>query len=85
MVILWKILILLYTFVQVLMENFLGEMVTKILKLFQDSHVQVRLAAFTLMEMPINFVLAAQLLYHHRFVHAFTIALGNDQDNKVKV
>ncbi|GAU22441.1 hypothetical protein TSUD_123280 [Trifolium subterraneum] len=59
-------------------------MVTKILKLFQDSHVQVRLAAFTLMEMPINFVQAAQILYHHRFVHAFTIALGSDQDNKVK-
>ncbi|XP_045826344.1 importin-5-like [Trifolium pratense] len=68
----------------VLMENFLGEIVTKILKLFQDSHVQVRLAAFTLMEMPINFVQAAQILYHHRFVHAFTIALGSDQDNKVK-
>ena len=74
-----------YTFVQVLMDHFLGEMVTKTLKLFQDSHVQVRLAAFTLMEMPINFVQAAQLLYHHRFMHAFFIALGSDEDNKVKV
>lgn len=67
------------------MENFLGEVVTKVLELFQDSHVRVRLAAFALMEMPINLVQAAQILYHHRFVHAFSIALGNEQDNKVKV
>ncbi|CAI8583145.1 unnamed protein product [Vicia faba] len=68
----------------VMKDNFLEEIVFRILKLFQDSHVQVRLAAFTLMEMPIIFVQTAQLLYHHRFVHAFSAALGSDGDNKVK-
>ncbi|XP_058752323.1 uncharacterized protein LOC131625485 [Vicia villosa] len=67
----------------VLKDNFLEEIVTRILKLCQDSHVQVRLAAFTLMEMPMIFVQAIQILYHHRFVHAFSIALS-DGDNKVK-
>lgn len=67
------------------MENFLAEVITKVLKLFKDPQVQVRLAAFTLMEMPINFVQAVQILYHHRFVPAFSMALGSDEDNKVKV
>lgn len=65
-------------------DSFLEEIVTRILKLFQDSHVQVRLAAFTLMEMPMIFIQAAQILYHHSFMHAFSIALS-DGDNKVKV
>ncbi|CAK8566684.1 unnamed protein product [Lathyrus sativus] len=68
----------------VLEDKFLEEIVIRILKLFQDSHVQVRLAAFTLMEMPIIFVESAQIRYHHRFVHAFSIALVSDGDNKVK-
>ncbi|XP_061340329.1 importin subunit beta-3-like [Gastrolobium bilobum] len=68
----------------VLMENFQGEVLNKVLKTFQDSHVQVRLAAFNFMEMPTNFVQAAQILYHHRLVHAFSIALDSDQDCKVK-
>lgn len=73
-----------HTFVQVLREKFLEETIIRILKLFQDSHVQVRLAAFTLMDMPIIFVQSAQILYHPRFVYAFSIALS-DGDNKVKV
>ncbi|KAI5407276.1 hypothetical protein KIW84_053508 [Lathyrus oleraceus] len=67
----------------VLREKFLEETIIRILKLFQDSHVQVRLAAFTLMDMPIIFVQSAQILYHPRFVYAFSIALS-DGDNKVK-
>ncbi|CAL5189038.1 unnamed protein product [Lathyrus oleraceus] len=67
----------------VLRGKFLEETITRILKLFQDSHVQVRLAAFTLMDMPIIFVQSAQILYHPRFVYAFSIALS-DGDNKVK-
>ncbi|XP_027335605.1 uncharacterized protein LOC113849710 [Abrus precatorius] len=68
----------------VLMENFLGEAVTKVLKLFQDSNVQVRLAAFNFMETPTNFVQVVQIFYHHRLVQAFSIALDSDQDHKVK-
>ncbi|KAK7305662.1 hypothetical protein VNO77_43570 [Canavalia gladiata] len=68
----------------VLMENFLGEAVTKVLKSFQDSNVQVRLAAFNFMERPTNFVQVVQILYHHRLVQAFCTALDNDQDLKVK-
>ncbi|KAK7302067.1 hypothetical protein RJT34_12946 [Clitoria ternatea] len=68
----------------VLMENFLREAVNSVLKLFDDSHVEVRLAAFNFMETPTNFVQAVQILYHHRFVHAFCIALYKDEDHKVK-
>ncbi|TKY47373.1 Ran-binding protein 6 [Spatholobus suberectus] len=68
----------------VLMENFLGEVVTKVLKSIQDSHVQVRLATLKFMETPTNFVQVVQILYHHRLVHAFCMALDNDQDHKVK-
>lgn len=67
------------------MENFLAEVVTKVLTSFQDCHVQVRLAAFNFMETPSNFVQVAQILYHHRLVHAFAIALDNDHNEKVKV
>ncbi|XP_061343127.1 uncharacterized protein LOC133289242 [Gastrolobium bilobum] len=68
----------------VLMENFLGEVLTKVLNSFQDSHAQVRLAAFNFMETPTNFVHVAQTLYHPRLLNAFSIALDNDQDYKVK-
>ncbi|XP_019434792.1 PREDICTED: importin-5-like [Lupinus angustifolius] len=65
-------------------ENFLSEVVTKVLKSFEDSHVQVRLAAFNFMETPSNFVQVAHILYHHRLVHAFAIAIDNGHDDKVK-
>nr|KYP76005.1 Importin-5 [Cajanus cajan] len=68
----------------VLMDNFLGEVVTKVLKSIQDSHIQVRLATFKFMETPTNFVQAVHILYHHKLVHAFCMALDNDQDHKVK-
>ncbi|KAK7290233.1 hypothetical protein RIF29_04507 [Crotalaria pallida] len=68
----------------ILSENFLGEVVTKVLKLFQDSQVQVRLEAFKFMEIPSNFVQVVQLLYHQRLVHAFAIAIDSEQNDKVK-
>ncbi|KAI4307684.1 hypothetical protein L6164_030846 [Bauhinia variegata] len=67
----------------ILMGNFLGEVVTKILKSFQDSHLQVRLATFKFMEMPTNFIQVTHILYHHRLVTAFVTAL-DDQNEKVK-
>lgn len=75
----------LFIAVQVLMENFLVGVVTKILKSMQDSHTQVRLATFKFMETPTNFVQVVQILYHHRLVHAFCTALDNEQVVKVKV
>ncbi|RDX95121.1 sal3, partial [Mucuna pruriens] len=68
----------------VMMENFLGEVVTKVLKSIHDSHAQVRLATFKFMETPSNFVQVVQILYHHRLVHGFCMALDNDEDHKVK-
>ncbi|KAL2333194.1 hypothetical protein Fmac_014407 [Flemingia macrophylla] len=68
----------------VLTDNFLVEVVTKVLKTIQDSHVQVRLAAFKFMQTPTNFVQVVQILYHNRLVHAFCMALDHDQDHKVK-
>ncbi|KAF1881903.1 hypothetical protein Lal_00038545 [Lupinus albus] len=68
----------------VLSENFLTEVVTKVLKSFQDSHVQVRLAAFNFMETPSNFVQVAHILYHHTLMHAFVIAIDNGHNDKVK-
>ncbi|CAL0308950.1 unnamed protein product [Lupinus luteus] len=68
----------------VLSENFLGEVVTTVLKSFQDSHVQVRLAAFNFMETPSHFVQVAHVLYHHKLMHAFAIAIDNGHNDKVK-
>ncbi|KAJ7960057.1 importin-5-like [Quillaja saponaria] len=68
----------------ILMGDFLGEVVTNILKLFQDSNVQVRRAAFSFMQMPTNFVQVIQILYHPRIVPALAAVLDKDQNNRVK-
>ncbi|KAL4330742.1 uncharacterized protein LOC107633820 isoform X1 [Arachis ipaensis] len=68
----------------VMRENFLMEVVTKFFKSFQDCHDRVRLAAFSFMQMPTNFVQAMHVLYHHRLMHAFAAALDTTQNYKVK-
>lgn len=67
------------------MENFLEEVVNRVLKVLQDPQVQVRLAAFNLMQMPTNFAQALQILYAQRFGHAFSIALVHEEESNVKV
>ncbi|KAF7831139.1 importin-5-like [Senna tora] len=69
---------------QILMEDSLGQVLAKIIELFQDSHFQVRWAAFNFMVIPTTFVQVVQILYHSRLVLAFVAALDNEQNNKVK-
>ncbi|KAI9070762.1 hypothetical protein K1719_047276 [Acacia pycnantha] len=59
-------------------------MFTGFMKLFQDTQVQVRLAAFNFMATPTIFVQLLQLYYHSRLLPAFVTALDTEKKDKVK-
>ncbi|KAI9100300.1 hypothetical protein K1719_024518 [Acacia pycnantha] len=59
-------------------------MFTKLMKLFQDTQFQVRLAAFNFMATPTIFVQLLQLYYHSRLLPAFVTALDTEPNDKVK-
>ncbi|XP_054794790.1 uncharacterized protein LOC129300270 isoform X2 [Prosopis cineraria] len=66
------------------MDDSLGIVLEKIMKLFQDSQFQVRLAAFNFMVIPTIFIQMLQLFYHSRLLPAFVTALDTEQNDTVK-
>ncbi|XP_028791984.1 importin-5-like, partial [Neltuma alba] len=66
------------------MDDSLGIVFAKIMKLFQDPQFQVRSAAFTFMAMPTIFVQMLQLFYHSRLLPALVMALDTEQNDTVK-
>ncbi|XP_054797006.1 uncharacterized protein LOC129302271 isoform X5 [Prosopis cineraria] len=66
------------------MDDSLEIVLEKIMKLFQDSQFQVRLAAFNFMVIPTIFIQMLQLFYHSRLLPAFVTALDTEQNDTVK-
>ncbi|XP_020539459.1 importin subunit beta-3 isoform X1 [Jatropha curcas] len=67
----------------IMMEDYLQQALTMILRSFQDSHPRVCWAAFNFMQMHTDVVGSLQILHHSRIVPALLAAVGKKQNPRV--